>query len=414
MPETVQTKGHELKVFISYSRRDLDFADQLVTVLEWQGFKATIDRKGIHGAEKWEQRLGQLILEADIVGFVLSPDSAASEICAWEVEEAARRGKRIVPVLCRPLAGKQPHALLRDPNYIHFYPEQEVPGSGFGSGLLKLMDALTVDVAWLREHTRLEELAARWDGNDRAADLLVRGSELSAYKAWRDKRPTNAPDLTVLQRTCLAASEDDEKLRASAERKRLEDIAAAQADRQKAIEDREAALRNEAEAQKARSRAKRIIFWVLVAAVTIIVAGALRFATIQKGNAAEQERLTAEALQQKAAVDELIRRIRVGRFEPAGIEAMKKICNEAIKVTASLASAPSDHANEELFWQLFWGPMNIIEIRQKTEKYRGKSSEISSSPIESAMVDFSKALGEPAGLADAAKQVKDECNKYLQ
>src|SRR5262245_43977695 len=153
--------GQKLKVFISYSRRDLAFADQLVAVLEWQGFQPIIDRKGIHGAEKWEQRLGQLILESNIVVFVLSPDSAASDVCAWEVERAVERGKPIVPVLCYPLDGKQPHRHLRDLNYIHFYEEPSVPGSGFGTGQVRLIEALSVDVAWLREHTRLEELAAR-------------------------------------------------------------------------------------------------------------------------------------------------------------------------------------------------------------------------------------------------------------
>jgi hypothetical protein len=96
MRDTGANAASKLKVFISYSRRDLAFADQLVAVLELQGFVPTIDRKGIHGAEKWEERLGQLILEADVVVFVLSPDSAASDVCAWEVEEATRRGKRIV------------------------------------------------------------------------------------------------------------------------------------------------------------------------------------------------------------------------------------------------------------------------------------------------------------------------------
>ena len=79
---TLETK---LQVFISYSRRDLEFADQLAAVLEFQGYPPIIDREGIHGAEQWERRLGQLILEADVVVFVLSPDSAASEVCAWEV-----------------------------------------------------------------------------------------------------------------------------------------------------------------------------------------------------------------------------------------------------------------------------------------------------------------------------------------
>ena len=48
------------KVFVSYSRDDLEFADQLVAFLEWQGFQTVIDRIGIHGAENWEERLGQL------------------------------------------------------------------------------------------------------------------------------------------------------------------------------------------------------------------------------------------------------------------------------------------------------------------------------------------------------------------
>jgi hypothetical protein len=92
---------------LHYSRTgDLDLADQLVAVLEWQRFHILIDRKGIHGAEDWKERLGQLILESDTVVFLLSPDSAESDICAWEVEEAARRRKRIIPALCRPLDGK--------------------------------------------------------------------------------------------------------------------------------------------------------------------------------------------------------------------------------------------------------------------------------------------------------------------
>src|SRR5262249_23676082 len=121
MAENSKGTGVKPKVFVSYSRRDLDFADQLVAVLEWQNFSVFIDRKGIHGAERWEERLGQLILESDVVVFLLSADSATSELCAWEVEEATRRRKRIVPALCRPLDGAQPPSRLRDLNYIYLY-----------------------------------------------------------------------------------------------------------------------------------------------------------------------------------------------------------------------------------------------------------------------------------------------------
>ncbi len=38
-----------LRVFISYSRDDFDFADQLVAALELTGFDVAIDRHGITG-----------------------------------------------------------------------------------------------------------------------------------------------------------------------------------------------------------------------------------------------------------------------------------------------------------------------------------------------------------------------------
>src|SRR5262245_12010422 len=85
----------KFRVFISYSRDDLDFADQLNAALHACGFDCVMDRHDIPGGEVWKQRLGTLIREVDTVVFVLSPTSARSEICAWEVEEAERLGKRI-------------------------------------------------------------------------------------------------------------------------------------------------------------------------------------------------------------------------------------------------------------------------------------------------------------------------------
>ena len=62
-----------------------------------------------------------MISEADTIVFILSPDSARSEICSHEVEEAVRLGKRILPVNCRPLEGASAPARLQDLNYIFFH-----------------------------------------------------------------------------------------------------------------------------------------------------------------------------------------------------------------------------------------------------------------------------------------------------
>ena len=318
MAEGTATAGNKLKVFVSYSRRDVDFADQLVTVLADRGFEVVIDRKDIDAAERWKERLGQLILQSDIVVFVLSPDSARSDICAWEVEEAARRAKRVIPVLCRALEGELPPARLRDLNYIYFYRQEDVPGSGFGSGLVRLTNALSLDVAWLREHTRLEEQAARWEAGGRHEDVLVRGSELAGAIAWRDRQPANAPALTDMQRAFLAASEAAESLRASEERKRLDAMAAAQAERGTAIKEREEALKREAEVERARARQRRVIALVSGAAVLLLILGIAGFAFQQARlarqqsafadqqtlNLKKQAELTAEAQQQEQRAKE--------------------------------------------------------------------------------------------------------------
>ena len=168
----------KLRVFISYSRDDLKFADQLDAALDACGFECLIDRHGISGGEDWKRRLGNLISEADTVVFVLSPNSARSEICAWEVEEAARLNKRILPVNCRPLQGVSPPPRLQDLNYMFLYQEPKVPVSGFGTGLASLIAALNIVFDRRREHTRYLQRAMEWDKGGRAENRLLSGNDI--------------------------------------------------------------------------------------------------------------------------------------------------------------------------------------------------------------------------------------------
>jgi TIR domain len=209
----------KLRVFISYSREDLDFADQLNAALDLCGFECIIDRHGISGGEDWKRRLGNMISEADTVVFVLSPTSARSEICAWEVEEATRLGKRILPVNCRPLKGASPPPRLRDLNYIFFHADPKVPGSGFGTGLATLVAALNTDFDWLREHTRYLQRASEWDRGGRPANRLLSGDDIADAKAWVARRPKSAPEPTSLHLDFIRASEEEAEARLSAQRK---------------------------------------------------------------------------------------------------------------------------------------------------------------------------------------------------
>ena len=101
-------QAESLNVFIADSREDLAFADQLGEALAAYGYPTLLDRQGLAEGEDWKRRLSALIKDSDTIVYVLSAESARSEICAWEVAEAVRLGKRIIPVLCRPLEGASP------------------------------------------------------------------------------------------------------------------------------------------------------------------------------------------------------------------------------------------------------------------------------------------------------------------
>ena len=70
-----ERRGEQLKVFISSSRADKAFADELRLGLEDKGYAVEIDKHSIRQGEEWKARLSKLIADSDTVVFVLSPDS---------------------------------------------------------------------------------------------------------------------------------------------------------------------------------------------------------------------------------------------------------------------------------------------------------------------------------------------------
>jgi len=163
-----------LKLFISYSRADLAFADELVGGLEIDNsFDVAIDRHSIIEGEDWKKRLGALIADADTIVFLLSPASAKSEICAWEVDEAVRLTKRIVPVLVTPLGALPAPPQLAALNYTRFDPLDDGRPRSFTAGIKGLVRALKADLGWLREHTRLLARASEWAEAGRPANRLL-------------------------------------------------------------------------------------------------------------------------------------------------------------------------------------------------------------------------------------------------
>src|SRR5215472_571208 len=249
--------GEKFKVFISYSRRDsAAFADELVPGLELAGFAPFLDRHDIAAGEDWEARLGGLIAQSDTVVFVVSPEAVKSDRYVWEVDRTIELSKRLLPVIFKPVPEHDIPKKLSRLQFVRFDT-----GRGITRPLAELAEALRQDLDWIREHTRLGELARRWEGRARPASLLLRGDDLGAAKAWRATRKVGAPEITDAQRALISASEEAEAKRLGNEREQLE---------------RDKAQVAEIKAAQARTaRLQRITRWAFAAvAAVILIAGA--------------------------------------------------------------------------------------------------------------------------------------------
>ena len=249
------------RVFISYSRKDQDFAEQLLAGIEVAGFDGSLDRHDIAAGEAWEARIGGLIDAADTVVFVISPDSVCSERCAWEVDRTIRQRKRLLPIVWRRVKEADVPLQLKQLNYIYF----DQPSLLSAAALATLVTALQTDLDWIREHTRIGEAALRWEARKRPYALLFRGDELVAAKAWLVATPRFAPEPTLLQHAFIKASEEDDAARTSADRVRLDEMRAALAREQSANDERTAALQRERIALRRGKRALQASFGLLTA-----------------------------------------------------------------------------------------------------------------------------------------------------
>lgn len=192
-----------LKVFVSYSRKDLAFVDELDKRLRERGVEPLIDRAEIYAFEDWWKRIEDLIVQADTIVFVLSPDAVRSEICAREVAFAAELNKRFAPVVARAVDAAEVPAALSRLNFVHLDGTR-----GFEAGLERLVEALSTDIAWIRRHSEFVELARRWAmaGRPGPHGMLLRPPLLEDAERWISTRPANAPPPTEETQSLILAS----------------------------------------------------------------------------------------------------------------------------------------------------------------------------------------------------------------
>ena len=180
-------------VFISYSRKDIEFAQRIHQELEARDREPWVDWQDIPPTAEWLDEVYAGIQAADTFLFIISPDSVVSEICTLEIEHAIQHNKRLVPVVLHDVEDDQVHSAMSAHNWVFLREEDD-----FDAGFELLIDALDTDLDYVKEHTRLLTRAIEWDQDERARGLALSRRELQVAERWLTQGLSTEPKPTDL------------------------------------------------------------------------------------------------------------------------------------------------------------------------------------------------------------------------
>ncbi len=196
-------------LFISYSRRDLDFVRRIYDQMKAQNRDIWIDLEDIPPTAEWLQEIYSGIEAANTFVFVISPNSAVSDVCRMEIEHAVKHNKKLVPILHEDVPDRTLlHKSLASHNWLFFRDEDE-----FDHAFKLLNDALDTDLSYVRFHTRLLVRALEWESRGKDTSFLLRGVDLSDAEKWLSESMGKQPVPTQLHTQYIFASRQAETMR---------------------------------------------------------------------------------------------------------------------------------------------------------------------------------------------------------
>ena len=121
------------RIFISYSRKDIDFVRKLAGDLEKAGYDVWWDITDLQGGDDWVRGIPDAIKSSQFVLVVLTPDATESAWVEKEYMQALSLRKKVIPIMLVP--GTIPFA-LNTINFINFATGE------YAENYRKLLEAL--------------------------------------------------------------------------------------------------------------------------------------------------------------------------------------------------------------------------------------------------------------------------------
>jgi hypothetical protein len=208
-------------VFISYGRKESkSFATKLYQTLIKAGYSAWFDQNDIPLGVDYQNQIDDGIEKAHNFIFIIAPHAVASPYCRLEVELAAKRGKRIIPILhtegfdfdkLHPIIGKINWIYSREqlPSHENSW-EKAVSIDDFDKATQGLFSILGQQQEYVKKHTEILYRALEWEQNQQVTQYLLVGKERQEAEKWlltEFKAPTQAPcEVSDLHATFICES----------------------------------------------------------------------------------------------------------------------------------------------------------------------------------------------------------------
>ena len=181
-------------IFISYSRQDSAFVEQLSTALTSRGRSVWVDTSDIAPTSVWRQDIVNAIEAASAVLFVLSPYWLASEVSQRELQYAVNMHKKLVPVVHRDVDHQLVHPALAEINWILARPSDNPEGA-----LERILFAVDTDLGYWRQGGDLLAKASQWNEGKRQPAYTLRGEALRKAEQWLAEGASKRPAPSELQ-----------------------------------------------------------------------------------------------------------------------------------------------------------------------------------------------------------------------
>jgi hypothetical protein len=177
------------RIFISYAHVDYPLVVQLVDLLRAGNHDPWFDHRLVVGRD-WKEQLREAIVQCDGFLYALTPESVTSEWCQWEMGEAVKLGKPIIPVLLQ--------AKTQVPDALKRYQYADFSDGQTPIAVARLMSGLT-NMAVTISPQEVSQTPANPQGTPAQALPPPIAQQLKPIKQLVDQKSLSYEDISILR-----------------------------------------------------------------------------------------------------------------------------------------------------------------------------------------------------------------------